>query len=104
MAIPIRIPIAQSLLGHDKSRPKITESVAVILKRCMTALIADWLTRTKKTPELNHLHLTDEERTGHLTKLVEDLIARLGKAQLPTKDADAVASPSAIDHGKLRNN
>jgi hypothetical protein len=69
----------------------------------MAALIADWLTRTKKTPELNHLHLTDEERTGHLTKLVEDLIARLGKAQLPTKDADAVASPSAIDHGKLRN-
>jgi hypothetical protein len=56
----------------------------------------------KEDPELNHLHLSDEERTGHLPKLVEDLIERLGRPKLPVKDSDAIASPAAIEHGKLR--
>ena len=77
-------------------------SVAAVLAECKTSLIADWLTRTKKTPELNHLHLSDDERTGHLPKLVEDLIERLGRPKLPDKDSDAIASPAAIEHGKLR--
>ena len=77
-------------------------SVAAVLAECKTSLIADWLTRTKKTPELNHLRLSDEERTGHLPKLVEDLIERLGRPKLPDKDSDAIASPAAIEHGKLR--
>ena len=77
-------------------------SVAAILAECKTSLIADWLTRTKKARELNHLRLSDEERTGHLPKLVEDLIERLGKTELPTKDSDAIVSLAAIAHGKLR--
>ncbi|MHB8218072.1 MAG: hypothetical protein ACYDDS_18515 [Candidatus Sulfotelmatobacter sp.] len=60
------------------------------------------MARTKKTPQLNHLHLSDEERTGHLPKLVEDLIERLGRPKLPGKDSDAIASPAAVEHGKLR--
>jgi hypothetical protein len=60
------------------------------------------LTRTKNTPELNHLHLSDERRTGHLPKLVDDIVARLGKLNLPTKDSDASLSPAAVEHGKLR--
>jgi len=77
-------------------------SVAAILAEYKTSLIADWLTRAKKTPELNHLRLSDEDRTGHLPKLVEDLIERLGRPKLPDKDSDAIASPAAIEHGKLR--
>ena len=77
-------------------------SVAAVLAECKTSLIADWLTRTKRTPELNHLHLSDDERTGHLPKLVEDLIERLGRPKLPDKDSEAIASPAAIEHGKLR--
>jgi len=76
--------------------------VAAILAECKTSLIADWLTRTKKTPELNHLRLSDEERTGHLPKLVEDLIERLGKTELPSKASDGIVSLAAIAHGKLR--
>jgi hypothetical protein len=60
------------------------------------------LTRTKNTHELNHLHLSDVERTGHLPKLVDDIVARLGKTTLPSKDSDAVDSPAAVEHGKLR--
>jgi hypothetical protein len=76
--------------------------VAAILAEYKAPLIADWLIRTKKTPELNHLHLSDHERTGHLPKLVDDLVARLGRPKLPDKDSDAIASPAAIEHGKLR--
>jgi RsbT co-antagonist protein rsbRD N-terminal domain len=103
MAAPLTVPIAQTVLrSHEKSQPTSKESVAAILKRCKTSLIADWLTRTKSTPQLNHLHLSDEQRTGHLPKLVDDLVARLGKAKVPNKDSDATSSPAAVEHGKLR--
>ena len=103
MAAPLTAPIAQTALRlHEKSRPTSKESVAAILKRCKVSLIANWLTRTKKMPELNHLHLSDEQRTGHLPKLVDDLVKRLSIPVLPDKDSDAVASPAAVEHGKLR--
>jgi hypothetical protein len=91
-----------ALLSDDKSQPTSIESVAAILTRCKAALIEDWLVRTKKTPELNLLHLSDGERTRHLPKLVDDLVVRLARPKLPDKDSDAIASPAAIEHGKLR--
>jgi hypothetical protein len=103
MAAPVKVPIVQTgLLTNDNPQPTSTESVAAILKRCKIALIADWLARTKRTPELNHLHLSDQERTGHLPKLVNDLVVRLGKTELPTQDSDAAVSVAAIAHGDLR--
>jgi hypothetical protein len=77
-------------------------SVAAVLTRCRTSLIDDWLARAKQTPELNRLHLSDDERTGHLPKLVDDLVARLCSPKFPDKDGDAISSPAAIEHGKLR--
>jgi hypothetical protein len=35
--------------------------------------------RAKLSNELNHLRLSDADRTGHLAKLVEDVVRRLGK-------------------------
>ena len=80
-----------------------TESVAAILKRCSNSLIVDWLTGTKQCAELNHLHLSDEERTGHLPKLVEDLIVRLDKSGRGITGDHAIASPAAVNHGTLRH-
>src|ERR1700692_5047457 len=103
MAAPITVPIAHTTrLADGKPQPAGSESVAAILTRCKAPLIQNWLTRTKKTPQLNHLHLSDDERTGHLPKLVDDLVVRLGRPKLPDKDSDAVAYPAAIAHGKLR--
>jgi hypothetical protein len=94
MAAPRTVPIENTaLLADDKSQPTRRESVAAILKRCKTSLIADWLTRTKSTPELNHLHLGDVERTGHLPKLLDDIVTRLGENKLASKDSDAIDSP-----------
>ena len=103
MVAPVLVPIVNSArLADDKSRPTSKESVAAILKRCKTSLIADWLAPTKKTPELNHLRPGDDERSGHLPKLIDDLVVRLGRPKLPDKDGDANASPAAVAHGRLR--
>jgi len=103
MVAPLTVPIAPTApRSHEKAQPTTKESVAAILKRCKTFLIADWLTRTKRTPQLNRLHLSDEQRTGHLPKLVDDLVARLGNAKVPNKDSDATASPAAVEHGTFR--
>jgi hypothetical protein len=102
MVPQLRISIApKAPFTEERSQPAGRESVAVILTRCKAALIQNWLRRTKATPQLNHLHLSDEQRTGHLPRLVDDLVARLGKAK-SAADNIAVASKAAVEHGQLR--
>ena len=103
MAVHLKVQIADTASLEDNRLPPTSkESVAAILSRCKITLIADWLTRTKATPELNHLRLSDEQRTGHLPKLIDDIVARLAAPKLPTQDSDATASHAAVEHGKLR--
>ena len=78
------------------------ERVGAILQRCISRVVEDWLARAKQSKQLNHVPLSDDERTGHLPKLVEDLVVRLGKPTATTKDSDAIFSDAAIAHGKLR--
>jgi DNA-binding response OmpR family regulator len=85
---------------HNR-QPK--ERVGAILLRCSDEIIQDWLMRSKRSCELNHLQLSDEERTGHLPKLVGDLSIRLAKSSTATKDSDAIFSVAAVAHGKLRH-
>jgi DNA-binding response OmpR family regulator len=76
------------------------QRVGAILQRCIDDVVEDWLGRSKQSQELNRVRLSDNERTRHLPKLVEDLIVRLSKPV--TKNSDAIASDAAIAHGKLR--
>lgn len=78
------------------------QRVGAILHRCIASVVEGWLTRAKQSKELNHVQLSDDERTGHLPKLVEDLVTRLSKPGATSKDGDAAFSEAAIAHGKLR--
>jgi hypothetical protein len=78
------------------------ERVGAILRRCADCIVEDWLERAKQNRELNRLELSDEQRTAHLPKLVEDLARRLSKSSAATKDSDAVFSDAAVAHGELR--
>src|SRR5271170_2345035 len=70
---------------HTRKPTKRTdkERVAAILQRSVAAVVEGWLARAKQSTELNHLRLSDNERTGHLPKLVEDLALRLTKPHAP---------------------
>jgi len=85
-----------------KTRSPKNERVGTILRRSVGSLVEDWLARAKQSRELNHLMLSDEDRTGHLPKLVKDLIVRLSKPRAAAKDSDAISSTTAMAHGKLR--
>jgi DNA-binding response OmpR family regulator len=79
------------------------ERVSEILHRCSDIIVRDWLARVKEARELNHLPLRDDERTGHLPKLILDLVLRLNRPITGApKDSDAACSAAAVNHGELR--
>jgi len=94
--------VRAKMITRRPASPVEKERVGAILQRCVPAVVGDWLARVKQARELNHIPLSDDERTGHLPRLVEDLIVRLSKPSATAKDSDAVISLAAIAHGKLR--
>jgi DNA-binding response OmpR family regulator len=94
--------VNQKMLNRKPTKRLDKERVGVILQRCVSSIVEDWLVRAKQSSDLNCLLLSDEERTGHLPKLVEDLVLRLSKSSATSKDSDAIFSAAAVAHGKLR--
>jgi DNA-binding response OmpR family regulator len=94
--------VREKVVSRKPTKRLSKESVGAILLRCSTGIVNSWLTRAKQSCELNRISLSDEERTGHLPKLVEDLALRLSKPRATAKDSDAVFSAAAVAHGKLR--
>jgi hypothetical protein len=74
------------------------ETVADILERELKTVINEWLVRVEQEPDLAHIRLNYEERTGHLPHLLHDVIDRL-RLDAGTK---APISKAAADHGDLR--
>jgi hypothetical protein len=85
------------LNGSGPTSPK-ADVVADILERELQATITDWLALVEKDPELSRISLDFEQRTGHLPKLLHDVIARL-RLDEGTK---APVSVAASHHGELR--
>jgi DNA-binding response OmpR family regulator len=100
----VRIPalVRERLLNRIPVKRPVKETVANILRRCSSDVVENWLARAKQSIELNHLKLSDEDRAGHLLKLVGDLVSRLSRNGSATKDSDAAPSAAAVAHGKLR--
>jgi ActR/RegA family two-component response regulator len=94
--------VHEKLLTRKPSARMQKERVAAILERCVSGIVQEWLVRVKKNKLLNHVSLTDEDRTGYLPKLIEELIVRLRAPNTPGEESDAVRSPAAISHGELR--
>ena len=94
--------VNERMLNRKPTKRLEKERVGAILQRCVTSVVEGWLARAKQSSELNCLLLSDEERTGHLPKLVEDLALRLSKPRATAKDSDAIFSAAAVAHGKLR--
>jgi DNA-binding response OmpR family regulator len=94
--------VRERLLSR-RAAPPPRQSVSEILRARSKSIVANWLTRTKQAPELSHLTLKDEDRTGHLSKLIDDLVCRLDRPRMgKLHDAGATHSPAAVLHGELR--
>jgi hypothetical protein len=91
-------PVASVASLKGKGDAVAIESVADILERKLPAVIQDWLSRVEKEPDLKHIPLNFEDRTGHLPHLLHDVIARL-RLDAGTK---APISEAASMHGDLR--
>jgi DNA-binding response OmpR family regulator len=100
---PIRIGALRELIRARLAGPRIKkqvkpESVASILERESETTIQNWLDMVDQDAELTCIPLSRIERTGHLPKLLLDLIVRLRlDSGLPTP-----VSKAARDHGAMR--
>jgi DNA-binding response OmpR family regulator len=94
--------IHDKVLNRKPTKRLDKERVGSVLQRCTADIVEGWLARAKQSSELNYLALGDEERTGHLPRLVEDLALRLSTSSVTSKDSDAVFSIAAVAHGKMR--
>ncbi|MFY9905710.1 MAG: response regulator [Terriglobales bacterium] len=95
--------VRERLLIQKPADRLTKERVSEILHRCAALVVRDWLLRVKANPSLNHLALGDEDRTGHLPRLIEDLVSRLNRPITGSQqDGEAIYSPAALLHGELR--
>ena len=100
---PIQISSIRKLIHTRLAEPHTMkrikpETVASILEREAESTIQNWLTLVQREAELNCITLSREARTGHLPKLIRDLVVRL---RLDT-GMPAPISIAAREHGELR--
>jgi hypothetical protein len=69
------------------------------LERDASVTIHDWLARVERDDELTHIPLTSKQRTGHLPKLIQELVHRL---RVPRSLGTKQVSEAAVEHGKVR--
>jgi YesN/AraC family two-component response regulator len=94
--------VHDKLLSRKPAFPTPKERVAVILQHCTSLIVEDWLLKVKKSKELSRVSLSDQERTGYLPKLIEDLIVRLRALNINGEESDSICSLAAVEHGKMR--
>lgn len=90
--------IQNKLTSHSTRTLTKKESVAEILERDMTPTIQHWMTKVEQNDELMRVPLNYQNRTGHLPKLLRDLVLRI---RLSPADEIPLSS-AARDHGILR--
>jgi len=75
------------------------ESVATILERDLEPTIQLWMSKVEQNDELMRVPLNYQDRTGHLPKLLRDLVLRIRLSP----DDEIPLSGAARDHGILRH-
>jgi ActR/RegA family two-component response regulator len=100
---PLKMTKIAEIIKEKLSNPsahlsKAKECVASILDRDADTTIRHWLSRVEQTKELTALSLNFQERTGHLPRLMRDLVRRL--RLLP--NSKLLVSEAAQEHGVLR--
>jgi RsbT co-antagonist protein rsbRD N-terminal domain len=100
--IPVLVKMINKKLQNRTAQERhIPESVANILERDSAAIIRNWLSRVERNKELTGIPLSFEERTGHLPRLLKDLVSRLRRPR--TLEGEGMPSRAAAAHARLRH-
>jgi DNA-binding response OmpR family regulator len=101
MPIPEMVALIRERLDKRGSRPpSYSERVASILEREADSTVAEWLARANRETEITVIPLSDKERTGHLPKLIREVVHRL---RVPRNLGTKQISEGAVLHGKIRH-
>jgi len=92
--------IREKLKNRGVRKLTAIERVASILERETQATINDWLDRVDREEELTCVPLSKEQRTGHLPRLLQELVHRL---RVPRNLGTKQVSEAAVQHGKVRH-
>jgi hypothetical protein len=79
----------------------VPEPLATVLERHSSKTIAEWLSRVNESKDLMRIALSDEGRTGHLPRLLSELVLRLRTPHL--EEGKAQLSMAALAHGRVRH-
>src|SRR6202453_4893883 len=85
--------VHDKLLTRTPAVPTPKEKVAGIVQRCTSLILGDWLMRVKENRDLSRVALSDQERTGYLPKLLDDLIVRLRSPHISIQEGGSISSP-----------
>jgi YesN/AraC family two-component response regulator len=100
MAMPALIKVINDqLVKREARKPTNIERVASIIERDAATTIHYWLDRVDQESELTCVPLSKEQRTGHLPKLLQELVHRL---RVPRELGTKQVSEAAVGHGKIR--
>jgi len=100
LAVPELVGRIREKLQKRGVRKAVTaERVAAILERDAPVTIANWLVRVEREDELTCVPLSKEQRTGHLPRLLQELVHRL---RVPRNLGTKQVSEAAVEHGKIR--
>lgn len=100
MPIPELVQVIRERLDRRGNRRAANiERVASILEREAEATIGDWLRRVERDDELTCVPLSEEQRSGHLPKLLQELVHRL---RVPRSLGTKQGSQAAVEHGQTR--
>jgi len=94
----MRESIGSVLVANGLAESGPFDGVAAILDSKLNDVIRDWLIRVEKEPDLTSIPLSFEERTGHLPRLLRDVVRRLRLDD----ETQAPISEAASHHGDLR--
>ena len=101
---PVALKAMTGLIRKRLSNPVsraaiIKERVAEILERDTARTIQTWMSRVDLSKNLGIVHLSDQDRMGHLPLLLGDVVGRLRLVP----NADIPISAAALQHGILRH-
>ena len=100
MPIPELVKLIRDRLEkRGKRSASNIERVASILEREALTTIADWLRRVKRDDELTRIALSEDQRSGHLPKLLREVVHRL---RVPRSLGTKQVSEGAVEHGNVR--